>query len=308
MSPKPLPAAFVQAMPALFVFLWSTGFIGAVWGLPYAGPMTFLAVRFLLTLVLLLPLALLTGTRWPGRRGLIASAVTGLLMHAGYLGGCFVAMAHGLPAAIPALIVCLQPLLTATLVGPLLGERVTRLQVAGLVLGLGGGGLVLSERLVAAGAGLLAGFDLPAIGGAVLALLAMSGGLVFQKRHGGGVDLWAGAFIQYAAAAAVLLPLAMVFEGMAVEVTGGFVFALVWLILALSIGAISLLMLLIRAGEAGRVASYFYLVPPVTALIAWPLFGDRLSWLQVAGMAVAVVGVALVTAWDGRAARRAAAA
>nr|WP_052000149.1 DMT family transporter [Caenispirillum salinarum] len=284
-------------MPGLFVLLWSTGFIGAKFGLPYVEPFTFLAVRFLLALVLLAPLAWAARAAWPKSPAALGhQAVTGTLVHAVYLGGVFWAIDHGLSAGVAALIVGLQPLLTAVAVGPLLGERVSARQWLGLVLGLTGVAMVVGEKLGFAGTAGLAGLEPIALTGAVLALLGITAGTLYQKRFGGSTDLRAATFVQYAAAAVVMGVASLALETGEIQWTGEFVFALGWLTLVLSLGAISLLMTLIRLGEAARVASLFYLVPPVTAVTAWALFGETLGALALAGMAVAVVGVALVVA------------
>ncbi len=274
--------------PLLFVFLWSTGFIGAKYGLPDAGPLSFLLTRYGAVILLMGALALATRAPWPaGPRQWLHIAVTGLLVHATYLGGVFVAIKHGLPAGVTALVVGLQPLLTATLAGALLGETVSRRQWGGLALGLAGVGLVVSGQF---GDAALGAMLLPA----VVALLGITLGTLYQKRHCAGFDLRTGSVIQFAASAAATAPLCLLTEGYAVDWTGGFVFALGWLVLVLSIGAVSLLNLLIRGGSAVNVASLFYLTPPTTALIAWAVFGETLTSTAIAGMALAVSGVWLV--------------
>ena len=274
--------------PLLFVFLWSTGFIGAKYGLPDAGPLSFLLTRYGAVILLMGALALATRAPWPaGPRQWLHIAVTGLLVHATYLGGVFIAIKHGLPAGVTALVVGLQPLLTATLAGALLGETVSRRQWGGLALGLAGVGLVVSGKF---GDAALGAMLLPA----VVALLGITLGTLYQKRHCAGFDLRTGSVIQFAASAAATAPLCLLTEGYAVDWTGGFVFALGWLVLVLSIGAISLLNLLIRSGSAVNVASLFYLTPPTTALIAWAVFGETLTSTAIAGMALAVSGVWLV--------------
>ena len=274
--------------PLLFVFLWSTGFIGAKYGLPDAGPLSFLLTRYGAVILLMGALALATRAPWPaGPRQWLHIAVTGLLVHATYLGGVFIAIKHGLPAGVTALVVGLQPLLTATLAGALLGETVSRRQWGGLALGLAGVGLVVSGQF---GDAALGAMLLPA----VVALLGITLGTLYQKRHCAGFDLRTGSVIQFAASAAATAPLCLLTEGYAVDWTGGFVFALGWLVLVLSIGAISLLNLLIRSGSAVNVASLFYLTPPTTALIAWAVFGETLTSTAIAGMALAVSGVWLV--------------
>lgn len=278
-----------QAFPALFVVLWSTGFIGSKLGLPYAEPVTFLILRFLLVLAILLPLCWLFRAPWPAPRAALHVAVAGVFMQAGYLGGVFASMAHGMPAGVSALITGLQPLLTALLGGWLLRERLTRRQWAGLVLGLAGVLLVVGDKVATAHLGALA------IGLSVLALASISLGTVWQKRHGGAVDLRTGAALQFMAATVVLAPFALLLESREVRWTAEFAFALGWLVLVLSFGAIFLLLYLIRQGAATRVASLFYLVPPTTALMAWPLFGETYSLTAAAGMALAMLAVWMVT-------------
>ena len=288
-------ALAAKLAPATFVCLWATGFIGAKLGLPYVEPLTFLALRFALVVAIMAPAALLLGAVWPKPTTTGHVAVVGLLIHGGYLGGVFVAISLGMSAGLSALIVSLQPLLTAALVGPLLGERVTRRQVAGLVLGLAGVALVLSGKLAPSDSGtLFAGFGLDAVVCALVALLSITVGVVYQKRFCADVDLRSGAVVQYAAAGLAIGALALIFESNHVAWHPDLVIALGWLVLVLSVGAVSLLMLLIRMGEASRVASLFYLVPPVTALVAFFLFDERLGPLALAGMLVAVLGVALV--------------
>ena len=279
----------VTAYPALFVLLWSTGFIGAKLGLPYAEPATFLVVRFALVLLLLLPICLLSGAPWPSRTGFAHMFVAGALLQAGYLGGVFAAIYHGMPAGVSALITGLQPLSTALLGGWLLKEQVTSRQWVGLVLGLAGVLLVVGERIQASGMNALS------IGLALLALLSITLGTLWQKRHGAGVDLRTGAAIQYVAAALVLAPFALVLETRQVTWSEEFFFAVSWLAIVLSLGAVFLLLYLIRHGAATRVASLFYLVPPTTALMAWPLFGETYSFVSALGMGLAMLAVWLVT-------------
>ncbi|KAA0594074.1 drug/metabolite transporter (DMT)-like permease [Azospirillum lipoferum] len=280
---------WLRLMPGLFVLLWSTGFIGAKYGLPYVEPLTFLLLRLGLVAVVLALVALVSRAPWPkdwATAGRIALA--GLLVHGVYLGGIFIAMAKGLPAGVTALVVGIQPLLTAALSGPLLGERVTGRQWAGLLLGLAGVGLVVREKLAIDAAHLVP------LGYALVALVGITLGTLYQKRHGGGMDLRSGTAIQYGATALALAVAAPLTETMRIQWTGEFVFALLWLCFVLSVGAIFLLFALIRRGAAAKVASLFYLTPPVTALIAWILFGEKLGIVALAGMAVAVCGVALV--------------
>lgn len=294
MSSSPSAAArpsllWTALAPAVFVLLWSTGFIFAKMGLPYAEPFTFVALRYAAVVALMLPLALALRASWPARAiDVVHLVIAGLLLHAVYIAGVFASIYHGLPAGISALIVGLQPVLTATLVGPLLGERVTARQWLGLMLGLAGVALVLGDKLA---------FDRATGGAVVLAVTALIGitvGTIYQKRFCTSADMRSSAVIQFAAAGLACLAVALPLETMRVEWSGEFLFALAWLVVVLSIGTVSLLYLLLRRGAAAKTASLFYLVPPVTALFAWALFGETLGAVALAGMGLVAVGVALV--------------
>ncbi|MEW5890711.1 MAG: DMT family transporter [Pseudomonadota bacterium] len=283
--------ALLKLVPGFFVLLWSTGFIGAKLGLPYAEPLTFLLVRFAVVIAILLAMALALARPWPRQpRQYLHMAVAGTLLHGGYLSGVFCAIGQGMSAGVVALIVGVQPLLTAMLSGSLVGEQVTRRQWLGLVLGFGGVALVVWQKLEWSGLG-LAGLAF-----AVMALLSITLGTLYQKRFCSDLDLWTGSVVQFAAAAAVVLPFALRFEAMEIRWSGPFLFALGWLVLVLSLGAISLLHILIRRGAATRVSALFYLTPPTTAVMAFLVFGERLSALAVLGMAVTAAGVALAVA------------
>lgn len=289
MSSRSNAALAAIALPGLFVVLWSTGFIGAKLGLPYAEPMSFLILRFAIITVLLAGFAGLTGAPWPSSwREAGHIALAGVLMQAIYLGGTFSAIYHGVPAGIAALIVGIQPLLVAAVAGPVLNEQVTPRQWAGLVLGLGGVLLVVWTKLDI-GIGSTLGYAL-----AGLALLGITVGTVYQKKYCPHLDLRSGNAIQYAAAVVVLAPFALLFERRVITWSGEFLFALGWLCIVLSLGAISLLFHLIRRGGAAQVSSLFFLVPPCTALVAYFLFGETLNLLALIGMAATMVGVALV--------------
>lgn len=275
--------------PALFVLLWSTGFIGAKWGLPYAEPATFLFVRFIIVALLLAALVLWLGVPMPRRRGDIAHlAVSGVLVHGVYLGGVFGAISVGINAGVAALIVGTQPLLTAILVGPLLGERVTTRQWLGFGAGVAGVFLVVYGKFS------LQGQQVAGLSMCIAALVAISLGTVYQKRYCANMDLRAGSMIQFVAAGAFVAVFALVFETREIEWHPEFLFALAWLCIVLSLGAISLLMWLIRRGAASRIASLFYLVPPLVALEAWLLFDETLDRTAMAGMALCAIGVYLV--------------
>lgn len=285
---------WLTAMPILFVALWSTGFIGAKFGLPHAEPFTFLFVRFVLTLALLVPLVLLLRGGWPqGPRLWGHIAVSGLLVHGAYLGGVFYSIYQGMPAGLAALLVGLQPLLTAGLAGPLLGERLGRLQWLGLVMGLAGITMVLGGKLDP-GETLFQGFGLGALASVTVALVGISLGTLYQKRFCTGMPLLSGTVVQYLGAGTLLGIGALLFETREIDWAPTFLLTLAWLVLVLSISAILLLMALIKRGEASRVASLFYLVPPATALEAWWLFDERLPPLSLVGMAIAIAGVVLV--------------
>ncbi len=282
------PAGPARAFPLLFVFLWSTGFIGAKYGLPYAEPLSFLLTRYGLVIVLMTAIALATAAPWPTRRrDWLHIGVSGVLVHAVYLGGVFVAIKHGLSAGVTALVVGMQPLLTGLGSGWLLGEKVNSRQWVGLGLGFVGVGLVVSGKL---GDGALGPMLIPA----VVALLGITAGTLYQKRFCPRFDLRSGSVIQFVPTAVVTAVAVALFEDYRIEWTGEFVFALGWLVLVLSLGAISLLNLLIRSGSAVNVASLFYLTPPTTALIAFFVFGENLSLTAAFGMLVAVAGVYLV--------------
>ena len=274
-------------MPALFVFLWSTGFIGGKFGLPYAEPFTFLAVRLAIVVALLLALSALTRAPWPGEARLaLHIAVAGLLVHATYLGGVFSSLAAGLSTGLSALIVGFQPVLTALIAFTFLGERVSARQWLGLGLGFAGIVLVVWNKL--------AGGNLTGILPSVVALFGITLGTLYQKRYCTGMDLRTGSVIQFAASLVAVGALALLFETRVIEWTIPFVFALGWLVFVLSLGAISLLLVLIRRGAAAKVASLFYLVPPVTAVLGYLIFGETLGATELAGMAATVLGVYLV--------------
>ena len=292
-SKRSLADIAIFAAPAIFVVLWASGFVGAKLGLPYAEPMTFLAIRMGAVVILIGAISLATRPVWPSRMGVIHSIVTGLFVHGCYLGGVFFSIDHKLPAGLSALVVSLQPVLTSTLANRLLGERVMLRQWLGLALGIMGVYLVVHGRTEGE-APLIAWF------GATVALVGMTIGTLYQKRFGGGIDWRAGFVIQYAAAAALFTGLAFAFETMQVRWTGEFLIAVAWLVLGLSFGAVWLLYFLIRRQAATRVVSLFYLTPPFTALMAWAMFGETLSGLAIAGMAVCAAGVGLVNWQTGR--------
>lgn len=289
-SSKSAPDLLTRAAPPLFVVLWSTGFIGAKLGLPQAPPFTFLLLRFLIVTSTLAILAIATSAPWPrSPRAIGRIAIAGALIHGTYLGGVFLAISLGVPAGITALIVGMQPLVTALASGPYLGERLNRRQWIGLLLGFAGLILVVLDKLA-----FRAG-DVYGVCAALVALAGITVGTLYQKRHATGMNIFSGSCVQFIASGLVLLPLALLFERGSVTWNGEFVFALLWLSFVLSIGAISLFHLMIRRGAAARVVSLFYMTPAVTALFAWLLFNETLPWPALVGMALTAAGVALVT-------------
>ncbi len=266
--------------------LWATGFIAAKYGLPYAPPLTFLWYRFMLVAVLMAVVTLATHAPWPAtRQQVLHVAVAAWLVHGAYLGGVFVALSMGMQAGTASMLVGLQPLLTVLLARAWLGERVVGRQWLGLALGLAGVWLVVRHKVSFAG-------NAAALVPIAVALIGISAGTLYQKRFCGRVDLRSGAVIQFVACALLYAPLAML-EHEPVRWTAEFVFALAWSVVVLSVGAISLLYWLLRHGAAANVARLFYLVPPVTALMAFAMFGETLGLLALIGMAFIAVGVAL---------------
>ncbi|ASU41451.1 EamA family transporter [Herbaspirillum sp. meg3] len=282
----------LNLVPLAFVLIWSTGFIVAKFGLPYAPPLTFLILRFIGVLLFLLPLVWVLRAPWPRGRQAMHIAISGMLLHAAYLGGVWTAIKLGMPAGLSALIVGLQPVLTA-FAAPFVGERVKGRQWLGLGLGLCGVGLVVANKIS------LIGLSWTAIWLCVMALVTITIGTLYQKRFCAHFDLRTGTIIQFIASALVLLPFAFFVEDFSFDLhtvtwTSHFIGALLWSIFALSIGAIFLLFALIRSSAATQVTSLLYLTPPTTAVMAWLMFGEAFSMVGIAGMVVAVIGVAFV--------------
>ena len=285
MSQPPASKGWAAFIPYLFVLLWSSGFIGSKLGVPFAEPFTFLTLRYIIVLLILVPIALATGATWPrGGWQIMHLAIAGLLIHAVYLSGCVWALRLGLPSGVVSLIVSLQPLFTAAFAGMTLGERVLPRQWGGLLLGFLGTVMVVAHKT---GSGLTPVMILPAL----IALIGITVGTLWQKRHCPAFDLRTSTVVQYAASLLVTAVLALTTEKLQVHWTGQFVFALFWVALVLSIGAITLLNYLIRSGTAVNVASLFYAVPVVTALMAWAIFDETFTGLSLVGMFVAVLGV-----------------
>ncbi len=275
------------SFPVLFVLLWSTGFIAAKYGLPYAPPFQFLFYRFTLVALLMAVVAWSTRATWPAtRREYLHIALVAWLVHGTYLGGVFMALAGGMAAGTAAMLVGLQPVLTVLLAWGFLSERVVPRQWLGLLCGLLGVFLVVRHKMDFAG-------SLQGLLPCAVALVGISVGTLYQKRYCAHVDLRSGAVIQFTACAIVFAPLAFVVQPHAVAWTGEFLFALGWSVVVLSAGAISLLYWLLRHGAAAGVARLFYLVPPVTAVMAWLFFGETLGPDAIAGMVLIAIGVML---------------
>lgn len=278
---------FAPWIAPIFVIIWSTGFIVARYGMPHSEPMTFLTMRFAGVLVFMLPIVLIWKAPWPNRSQIIHIAIAGLLLQAGYLGGVWAAVKEGMSAGLSALIVGLQPVLTAWLAA-WLAERVSPKQWLGLFLGLVGVGLVVWAKLS------LIGLSVASLIYIVFALLSITAGTIYQKKYCSQFDLRTGSVIQFAASTLACMPLMFLFETRQIEWVPELIAALLWSILALSIGAISLLFVMIRNGEATRVTSLMYLTPPTTALMAWVLFGEPITWMIVLGIGITMVAVVLV--------------
>jgi drug/metabolite transporter (DMT)-like permease len=282
------------AAPAVFVILWATGFLVAKLGVPYAQPLTILGLRFVLAAAMMTAIAILGRAAWPRSwRRLGHIAMIGVLLHAIYLGGCYAAIYAGMPAGMMALIAGFQPILTAALAGPLLAERMRRRQWVGILFGFAGLMMVLWERIV---------IDLGhpvALIMAVLSLLGITAATIYQKRFCPHFDLRSGVAIQYIAASLVIVPSALWLGVGEIDWSPTFVFALGWMVIVLSGVSIALLTWMISRGAASKVSSLFYLTPPVAAVASYFWFGETLSALALAGMAVIVAGLYLLNVGSG---------
>ena len=294
----PAPSPLIRAMPGVFVLIWSTGFIVAKFGLPYAPPLTFLALRYALSIACFLVWIGLARAVWPSsRQQWLHLGATGVLMHAGYLGGVWVAVKAGMGSGLAALMVGLQPVLTAlwlswasrSSVGGSSGQpAVTKQQWLGLALGLGGLVMVVARKFGS-------GSEVTALtlGSTVIALFSITIGTLYQKRYVQATDVRTANAIQLMAALLVTLPFTL-FEAEAITWNASFIGAMAWAVLALTLGGSSLLYLLIQRGAATTVTSMLYLVPPTTALMAWLLFNETITVITVIGTAITALGVSLV--------------
>jgi drug/metabolite transporter (DMT)-like permease len=276
-----------RAAPAIFVVLRSTGFVATKYVLRSAEPLTYLTIRMAVVVAIMAVIVVLARPRWPDRAGIGHSVIAGILVHGFYLGGTAVAIAHSIPAGLSALIPGLQPILTSTLANRWLGERVTALQWGGLLLGLAGVALILHERPMSgeAGWGWLA---------SGVSLVSITLGTLYQRRYCRDIDWRTGNLVQYIAVTIFFTTGALAFEDRVVHWTSEFILSVAWLAIVLSIGSIGLLYWLIRRQAATSVASLFYLVPAVTALMAFVLFGERLDAVAIAGMVACAAAVFLV--------------
>jgi len=288
--------AWVKAMPAVFVLIWSTGFIVARYGMPYAPPFTFLLWRYFFSMLCFLPWIVLARVAWPrDRQQVLHLAVTGMLMHAGYLGGVWAAVKTGMGSGLSALIVGIQPVLTAIWLSTVSRHEgqpaVSRRQWLGLLLGFAGLVMVVSRKFTA---GTPLDHVTPVnMAWAVMALLAITSGTLYQKRFVQPCDVRTANTVQLLAAALVTFPLAWL-EPEGMHWNGQLMGAMAWSVLGLTLGGSSLLYLLIQRGAAATVASLMYLVPPTTALIAWVLFDEQITAITLLGTAITAIGVSLV--------------
>jgi drug/metabolite transporter (DMT)-like permease len=276
--------------PLLFVALWSTGFVGAKYGLPYADPFIFLAVRVLIAAVILFAVAaIMKSSIAIGASAITRSSAIGFFLHACYLGGVFFSISKGLPAGVAAVVTSLQPVLVSLLAVKVLGEQLRGRQIVGLVLGLIGVVLVLGPSFEA---------SIPVSGviGILVALVGSTTATLLQKKIGADVPLIAGTAYQYLASGLILAIAAVATGGTHIQWSGKFILAFIWLIAVLSVGAILLLLWLLNQGSAASVSSLFYLIPPATALEAFFLFGEKVNTQGFLGIGITALGVWLVIA------------
>jgi len=276
-------------LSAMWVLLWASGFIVAGVSRQHADPLTFLAVRYVLSIAVFGALARVAGASWPrSRRAWRDALIAGALIQGLYLGGVFWAMWHGLPAGVAALVGGLQPLLTAAIVAPWLGERVVARQWLGIALGFGGVALVVAPAL-----GRVDGIPPLALAVAFGAMLAFTAGTFWQKRIGAALDVRVGAAIQFIGALVLTAPVAVLIEPGRFDGSWPVWGAMLWCVFGISVGATSLLLVLIARGAVSRVVALLYLVPPAAALMAFALLGETMMLVQIAGMALCAVGVLL---------------
>ena len=283
-------APLLRLLPAIFIFIWSSGFIVAKFGLPYAEPLTFLCMRYLGVVLFMGFLALSMRAQWPVRSAWLSIAIAGVMMQAGYLGAVWCAIKIGMPAGLVALIVSMQPILT-TIFGPLIGERTNSKQWLGLGLGILGVAFVLANKISLTGVSGVSGVSISL---SIFSLLSITMGTLYQKKYCPSFDVRTGQVIQFFASLLVTLPFALVLENHHILWTAQFVGAMAWSIFVMSGLGISVLTIMIRHGEASKVTGYMYLVPAVTAMMAWFMFDEIITMSTIFGMLIAITGVALV--------------
>jgi drug/metabolite transporter (DMT)-like permease len=280
--------------PVIFVLLWSTGFVGAKYILPYAEPFVFLTIRYFFATLILVLIAKAMGESlritWPQVK---QSMLVSVFLHVIYIGGVFYAVFIDIPAGITAVIVSLQPILVSVLAIPLLGEKLSYRQVFGLLLGFVGILFLLSPKLLEGD--LLTGFSTLGIICCVIALLGTTIGYLLQKKGGADIPFLAGTAVQFATSTVIFAIASLIFEPLKVDITLEFVLALSWIVLALSIGSIFLLFYLLRNDSASSVSSLYYLVPPLAAVQAYFFFDERIKGIGLVGMALAALGTLIVT-------------
>ena len=283
--------SFGRLVPVVFVLLWSSGWVAAEFGAEVSGPLTFLVIRFAVAILFFAAICILSGARWPSdRRQLGRILVSGLLLHGGYLGPVWWAIAHGVPAGLSGIIAGLQPLLTALAAPYVLDERLSGVQKAGLVLGFVGVALAVLPKLMHQGAAGVSWFPVLVN---IVGMVAVTAGTIYQKRFLQGTDIRWAATLQYLAALMLIMPFAFLLEPFHVVFGWQFVAVLAWSVLGTSVAAILLLLYLLNKGQVSRVASLVYLVPPLAALQAWIFLGESLTPLVIAGTAIVVAGVYL---------------
>ncbi len=282
----------ISAAPALFVIMWATGFVVARLSAPHADPLSFLSFRFAIAGLLFAVIALALRAPWPGARAALHAMVAGAFVHGGYLGLVYWAIAHGMPAGVSALIVGLQPLMTAILAAWIVKEAIALRHWVGLAVGIAGVALVVSPKLSLAATG---GITPLTTFANVMGALAISFGTVYQKRFATALHLATGGAWQYVGGLLVVLAYALAMEDFRFDGSVNAWVALGWSVIVLSLGAVTLLMLLIRHGGVARVSSLIFLVPGVSALMAYMLFGEMLNAIQIIGMAVCAAAVLIVT-------------
>ncbi len=279
----------ISAVPAIFVLLWASGFIAAKIVVQYADIFTLLTLRYAFVALMMAIIALVMRAPWPNDWQQVGHiAVCGLMMQVMYFAGCWLAMDTGVGAGVLALIVCMQPIVTAAVVGPFLGERVTKYQWLGLLLGLIGVSFVIADKL-ALGMGTTAG-----IGWSFVGLVGITSGTLYQKKFCNNMDLRTGGSIQFITSTFVFFPLALIFDGGYIRWNTEFVLSLTYVVIVSSLISLSLLSFMIKRGEASRVASLFFLVPPCALLFSWALLDETISMISFSGMLLVVLGVAIV--------------